>query len=644
MARVFLSYDRDDAAKARSLAEGLESAGHTVWWDLHIRGGTEYGKEIEQALDDAEAVVVLWSRKSIDSPWVRDEAAAGRDRGRLVPIRLDETNPPMGFRQYQNIDLSAWKGRGKPTRLREILTSLDGLNGKQTGPPAKVTPAVVPARRELSRTVRFALIAALVFSAIAVAYFLVNRGGKSSVPVVAVAAADNSPATRSLADDLFIKLGSLQSANAGALQLVEQESDTDPDLSFRVAQQSVDGQAHATVALLGGGNSGLLWSGEFRQENRPIADLRQQVAYSAALALTCASDAMAPGHQKLENMTLKLYLGGCARLSSELNEDPGPLVEVFRKVTQQAPDFEAGWAKLLIAETFSFLRSKRDPVIGKSLQTHIGQARKLNPTMAEAYVAESWMQTIRQINRWMPLSAAAVSKNPFNVFALTEHANDMFQVGRLQQGVTYARRAVQADPLSPWVRDALITALVNAGEIEAAKNGLKDAERLWPGASNIVQGRFYIMARHGDPREALAILRSGKISREYMSPAMESFLEARIDPSPAKVDRAIAEARAVSKRWMVHYVETLAEFGRKEELIKALSELDPGDSLGPAQVFQPKYRFLHNDIRFMAIMNRWGSQLDYWRKSGNWPDFCFEPSLPYDCKVEAAKLARAARA
>ena len=125
---------------------------------------------------------------------------------------------------------------------------------------------------------------------------------------------------------------------------------------------------------------------------------------------------------------------------------------------------------------------------------------------------------------------------------------------------------------------------------------------------------------------------------------MESFLEARIDPSPAKVDRAIAEARAVSKRWMVHYVETLAEFGRKEELIKALSELDPGDSLGPAQVFQPKYRFLHNDIRFMAIMNRWGSQLDYWRKSGNWPDFCFEPSLPYDCKVEAAKLARAARA
>lgn len=28
-----------------------------------------------------------------------------------------------------------------------------------------------------------------------------------------------------------------------------------------------------------------------------------------------------------------------------------------------------------------------------------------------------------------------------------------------------------------------------------------------------------------------------------------------------------------------------------------------------------------------------------WLKSGEWPDFCFEPDLPYNCKAEAAKLA-----
>jgi tetratricopeptide (TPR) repeat protein len=642
VARVFLSYDRDDAAKARTLAEALEGAGHAVWWDSHIKGGTEYSKEIEQALNDAEAVVVLWSRHAVNSPWVRDEAAAGRDRGRLVPVRLDETDAPMGFRQYQNVDLSKWKGRGKRGELQEVLACIDRLAGDSPELPAKATAAVIPGRRQSSGTVWFGLIAAVVLAAIALAYFLINRGGTPSAPVVAVVASDNSPATRSLADDLLIKLGSLQSTNADALQLVEQGSDADPDLSFKVTQRAVDGQAQATVALLAG-NGGLLWSREFAQEKRPLADLQQQVAYAVALVLKCATEAMAPGHEKLEQSTLKLYLGGCAHPGGQTIEDPQTFVEIFGRVTEQAPDFEGGWAKLLIAETEVFLRGRLDDAaIRKSLKLHVERARKLNPDMAEAYDAEAWMMPIWNINGWMPLSEAAVIKNPFNVIALTEHSNDMFQVGRLQASVNFARRAIQADPLSPWVRDSLITALIFAGEIEAAKNALKDAERLWPGASNLVQARFYLMARSGDPREAQALLRSGRVSREYMSPAMESFLEARIDPSPAKVDRAISGARAVSSRWMVHYVETLAEFHRKEELIKALLDLDPGDNLGPAQVFQPKYGFLHDDVRFMAIMNKWGSQLDYWRKSGNWPDFCFRPGLPYDCKVEAARLARSA--
>jgi hypothetical protein len=78
MASVFLSYDRDDAAKARPLAAALEKAGHSVWWDLRVRGGAQFSKVIEEALQAADAVVVLWSKNSVDSAWVRDEAAAGR--------------------------------------------------------------------------------------------------------------------------------------------------------------------------------------------------------------------------------------------------------------------------------------------------------------------------------------------------------------------------------------------------------------------------------------------------------------------------------------------------------------------------------------------------------------------------------------
>ncbi len=59
-------------------------AGHAVWWDLHIRGGEQFSKVIDEALGHADAVVVLWSAQSIESAWVRDEAAEARDSGRLV--------------------------------------------------------------------------------------------------------------------------------------------------------------------------------------------------------------------------------------------------------------------------------------------------------------------------------------------------------------------------------------------------------------------------------------------------------------------------------------------------------------------------------------------------------------------------------
>src|SRR5689334_13498775 len=104
MASVFLSYDRVDSDRARHFAHALEKAGHQVWWDLHVRSGAQFSKVIEEALKAADVVVVLWSRYAIDSAWVRDEAAAGRDSNRLVPVTIDGTEPPLGFRQFQTID------------------------------------------------------------------------------------------------------------------------------------------------------------------------------------------------------------------------------------------------------------------------------------------------------------------------------------------------------------------------------------------------------------------------------------------------------------------------------------------------------------------------------------------------------------
>ena len=103
MAQIFLSYSRRDADAAKALASGLSARGHEVWWDKNISGGSEFAAEIEQALNAADIVMVLWSSVAVKSPWVLDEAAEGRDTGRLLPIALDDCKPPLGFRQYQTI-------------------------------------------------------------------------------------------------------------------------------------------------------------------------------------------------------------------------------------------------------------------------------------------------------------------------------------------------------------------------------------------------------------------------------------------------------------------------------------------------------------------------------------------------------------
>ncbi len=104
MAKIFLSYAREDVDAAKQLAGCIASAGHEVWWDRHIQGGSRFSDEIDRALKDAEAVVVLWSDASVASAWVQDEAAEGRDSGRLVPVALGECRPPLGFRQFHTID------------------------------------------------------------------------------------------------------------------------------------------------------------------------------------------------------------------------------------------------------------------------------------------------------------------------------------------------------------------------------------------------------------------------------------------------------------------------------------------------------------------------------------------------------------
>jgi len=141
LARIFLSYARDDADAAKQLAGCITDAGHEVWWDRHLHGGSRFATEIDKALKDAEAVVVLWSPTSIDSAWVQDEAAEGRDSGRLVPVSLASAKPPLGFRQFQTIDLGSWEGLGAPDSMDELLEAIGRTCGSEARPAATASAA-----------------------------------------------------------------------------------------------------------------------------------------------------------------------------------------------------------------------------------------------------------------------------------------------------------------------------------------------------------------------------------------------------------------------------------------------------------------------------------------------------------------------
>jgi TPR repeat protein len=52
--------------------------------------------------------IVIWSTHSIASQWVRLEAGAALDQGKLVPMRVAAVKVPLRFRDLHTIDLADW--------------------------------------------------------------------------------------------------------------------------------------------------------------------------------------------------------------------------------------------------------------------------------------------------------------------------------------------------------------------------------------------------------------------------------------------------------------------------------------------------------------------------------------------------------
>jgi len=109
MADVFISYAREDRECAELLARALKQKGWSVWWDDQIKVGHSFTETIELELGRARCVIVLWSRHSVQSEWVPLEAREAAKRKALVPVRIENVQPPLEFRGLQTADFLDWR-------------------------------------------------------------------------------------------------------------------------------------------------------------------------------------------------------------------------------------------------------------------------------------------------------------------------------------------------------------------------------------------------------------------------------------------------------------------------------------------------------------------------------------------------------
>ncbi len=142
MSDIFLSYKREDEARAGAIGRALNESGFDVWWDRGLPGGESWRANIEKELHGARCVVVLWSRASVapEGHFVRDEAGRALAKGLLVPVRIDNVVPPVGFGEIQCLDLIRWRGRiGDPFFQDVVRTVRAKIDGKPAPRPVGPT-------------------------------------------------------------------------------------------------------------------------------------------------------------------------------------------------------------------------------------------------------------------------------------------------------------------------------------------------------------------------------------------------------------------------------------------------------------------------------------------------------------------------
>ncbi len=619
---VFVSYARPDQPWARAVIERLEAAGFKIWWDGLIPGGERFGAQIAEALDSASAVVVLWSSDSLKSDWVQDEASVGRDLRRLVPLTIDGSLPPLGFRQIQCIDISRGGPKTANSAIDRVVAAVGDLLGK---------PLDLPARAPMRVNRRTAILAGGTAVA-AVAGFGAWRwmGISAAENSIAVLPFDNlsgDPKQQYLSDGLSAELRDRLSRNS-AIQVVGQassralasEEGSGKSIARKLGVANLldgnvrvgDGVVRIAIELIDGTNGFSKWSNSFDRPMTNLLQLQEEIADAVVRALSLRLAGPSGESRNRSGGTKNVaafdaYLRGKELFDSQKDEasDRAALSQ-FDEAVRRDPDYAAARAS----------RSRAMSVIG-NLYGQLAERRRLYdaaiveankaiasaPEYADGYVALGYAYYYGKLDikaAEQPY-AKAYAYGSGNADVLSLYA--LYRARRTQfaEAAPAIERALALDPLNPNLFKTAGRIHFARGDYDAAIVSAERSIEMNPdiGGSHGDIGNAKLML--GDLNGALTAFHKEKVGL-LSSPgiAIASFRKGDRAAAKAAFDRLVAEE---GDNGLYQHAQVLAQWGQPDAALNALDKALAGLDSGLAYALSdPFLAPLRETPRFKALL------------------------------------------
>jgi TolB-like protein len=650
MGRVFLSYAREDRQRTETLARVLEKAGHEVWWDRHIDSGDEFAAQIEAELDKADVVLVVWSNASVKSRWVRDEAAVGGDTGRLVPVSIDGTLPPMGFRQFHTMDLSRWNGSKRDPRTAELLHSVERrLKGKGNQPVSKAPlqpkkRIALPTRKSL-----WAIAGALVLIIAAGAAVLwTNRNqlqGPPAKPTVALLAFTTASPDPQLRDIASLARQSI--------------SQTLSQTGVPVRQFDAPPQDRRAAG-------DFLLSGEVSKSgDKVIATVHVDEAIHGVTIATEKVEGTGDDVRNLperigahmadffeDNLLLDLRHPVDPALMAELfsgqNGDFVSNYQIMKRVVAKAPDEPSALVGLAYFTGFALGELPRDERQQAVIDARRGAEKvlKLKSEYGGTYATWCFLHSESRLAECEDHIRAGSRIDPDEPWQREFLADVLLAVGRFHEAGEFSNLAFTRAPYSPFMIRGMLQTLEFTGDNETLGELYPQAVRWYPGWKlSFFRNRLYGLLERGDfaaierlekdvgadvlPPE---YTRTGVIGAAIKSKSQPALRRICVSATPEEFYLAIRCVIAFGIIGDEDGAYALADklyprrVGRTPQETEQIWLNEP-DGGGPLKfVTSPAAAPLRRDPRYLALAERTGL-LQYWH-SGRLPDFCRDHPEP----------------